>query len=137
MPPFSPFGWQLFFWQLSNRIGMAMPGMVLIPIIINNLNRRGFFRKYPKLSAPLQVNHQKLFFFGCHHIIIDIKTLMIKLGWISQVSLCGLILTFTTPLCCAIFEQKTQISVSRLEEDLKNGVKSKSNCDTLYYNKGL
>jgi len=39
-----------------SRIGMAMPGMVLIPIIINNLNRRGFFRKYPKLSAPLQIS---------------------------------------------------------------------------------
>ena len=39
-----------------SRIGMAMPGMVLIPVIINNLDRRGLFRKYPRLSAPLQVN---------------------------------------------------------------------------------
>ena len=39
-----------------SRIGMAMPGMVLIPVIINNLDRRGLFRRYPRLSAPLQVN---------------------------------------------------------------------------------
>jgi len=90
---------------LLSRIGMAMPGMVIIPIIINSLDRRGLFRKYPKLSAPIQV------------------------------SLCGLILTLSTPLCCAIFEQRTQINVSRIEEELKMCVKS--NCDTLYYNKGL
>ena len=39
-----------------SRIGMAMPGMVLIPVIINSLDRRGLFRKYPRLSAPLQVH---------------------------------------------------------------------------------
>jgi len=38
-----------------SRIGMAAPGMVLIPVIVNNLERKGLFRKYPRLSAPLQV----------------------------------------------------------------------------------
>ena len=38
-----------------SRIGMAMPGMVLIPIIMNNLDRKGLFRRYPKMATPLQV----------------------------------------------------------------------------------
>jgi len=87
-----------------SRIGMAAPGMVLIPVIINNLDRKGLFRKHPRLSAPLQV------------------------------LLCGLILTVSTPLCCAIFEQRASISVSRLEPDIQRQVK---NCDVLFYNKGL
>ena len=38
-----------------DSIGMAAPGMVLIPVIVNNLDRKGLFRKHPRLSAPLQV----------------------------------------------------------------------------------
>ena len=41
--------------KLYSSIGMAAPGMVLIPVIINNLDRKGLFRKHPRLSAPLQV----------------------------------------------------------------------------------
>ena len=137
MPPFSPIGWQLFFLTTleQNRDGNARDG--LDSYYHQQFEQKRFFQKISKAFCSTSGKSSKTFFFGCHNIIIDIKKLIIKLEWISQVSLCGLILTFTTPLCCAIFEQKTQISVSRLEEDLKNGVKSKSNCDTLYYNKGL
>ena len=91
-----------------SRIGMAMPGMVLIPVIMNHLDNRGLFRRQPRLAAPLQVG------------------------------LCGLILTFSTPLCCAIFQQRSKISVERLEQDIQNKVKwSESKPKVLYYNKGL
>ena len=38
-----------------SRIGMAAPGMVTIPIIMNALEQRGVFKKYPKINAPLQI----------------------------------------------------------------------------------
>ena len=50
------------------------------------------------------------------------------------VALTGLCLAFSTPLCCALFPQKSEISVSRLEESLKSKSVGKS---VLYYNKGL
>ena len=47
---------------------------------MNVLENRGVLAKYPRIAAPLQV------------------------------ALCGVVLTFATPLCCAIFEQKASIS---------------------------
>jgi len=91
-----------------SRIGMAAPGMVMIPLIMNKLDARGLFKKYPKANAPLQV------------------------------FLVGLILTFATPLCCAIFEQKASIAVADIEPHLQDKIKSLPNPPTLlYYNKGL
>ena len=82
--------------------------MVLIPLILNKLDARGVLKKYPKANAPIQV------------------------------FLVGLILTFATPLCCAIFEQKASISVSDVEADIQRKVKSLANPpEVLYYNKGL
>ena len=116
-----------------SRIGMAMPGlileltyqfvksssdfeemllctsgMVLIPVIVNSLDRRGLFRVYPRLVAPLQVG------------------------------LCGLILSLSTPLCCAIFQQEAQIKLDKLEPHIQEKFKHCNNKpDVLYYNKGL
>merc|ERR1719289_201053 len=64
---------------ILSRIGMATPGMVMIPIVMNKLEQQGFFKKYPRAPAPLQIG------------------------------LLGLVLTFATPMCCAIFEQKASI----------------------------
>ena len=91
-----------------SRIGMAMPGMVLIPVIINSLERRGLLRLYPRLVAPLQVG------------------------------LCGLILSLSTPLCCAIFQQRATIRLDRLEDNIQDQFKhSNYKPDIVYYNKGL
>ena len=86
-----------------------IPGMVLIPMVMNKLETRGFFKKFPKANAPLQV-------------------LMV-----------GFILTFATPLCCAIFEQKASIKVSDIEQNLQEEVRSlgMSGSDQLFYNTGL
>lgn len=56
---------------------------------MNSLERKGLFRRYPWCGLPIQV------------------------------SLLGLCLTFATPLACAIFNQKVQVSVEHLEQDLK------------------
>ena len=61
---------------VASRIGMAAPGMIAIPLFMDRLEKKGILHKYPRISAPIQIG------------------------------LLGLILTFATPLCCAIFSQK-------------------------------
>jgi hypothetical protein len=89
---------------------MATPGMVLAPIAMNF-----FEKKYPSIKNSLP------------------KTLAL------QLLLIGTCLTFATPMCCAIFPQKSSIKVASLEESakeklLKDGFKES---DYVYYNKGL
>uniref|UniRef100_A0A6M2DF04 Sidoreflexin n=1 Tax=Xenopsylla cheopis TaxID=163159 RepID=A0A6M2DF04_XENCH len=96
-----------------SRICMAAPGMLCVPLIMNHLELRGTLCRYPWANAPLQIG------------------------------LVGLFLTFATPLCCALFQQRASISVNRLECELQEHLKSQDGChikcpiNTLYYNKGL
>ncbi|XP_047476835.1 sideroflexin-1-like [Penaeus chinensis] len=91
-----------------SRILMAAPGMVLPPILMNALEKRGTLRRMPWISAPLQV------------------------------ALCGLCLTFATPACCALFPQKASIAVSSLEPELQEKIRALPDApDVAYYNKGL
>ena len=90
---------------------MAAPGMLLNPILMNALEKRGLLAKYPRLLAPAPF----------------------------QTALCGLFLTFTCPLMCALFEQESPIQVSSLETDVRQRLLTKGfqDDDILYYNKGL
>ncbi|KAG8256661.1 Sideroflexin-1 [Homalodisca vitripennis] len=72
-----------------SRILMATPSMVMTPVVGNMLDRKGVFRRYPWSPAPIQM------------------------------LLCGFFLTFATPMACALFSQRAQISVSRLEDTIK------------------
>jgi len=92
-----------------SRIAMASPGMVIPPILMNYMDKHNILiKKYPFLNAPIQV------------------------------LLCGLILTFATPLCCALFPQKSSIAVTSLEPELQKSLKKYPNPPTVvYYNKGL
>lgn len=91
-----------------SRIGMAAPGMVLTPIVMNSLEKRGFLSRYPWSAAPIQL------------------------------ALLGVCLTFATPMCCALFSQRASISVSSLEPGLQEEIKKIANPPTVvYYNKGL
>ncbi|KAL7061547.1 hypothetical protein AAHC03_0516 [Spirometra sp. Aus1] len=95
-----------------SRVLMASPGMVLPPFLMDALERRGILARYPWISAPLQV------------------------------VLCGLFLTFTTPMCCALFPQTSSIAFSKLEKDLQAKILEKRPQDLpppayVYYNKGL
>lgn len=91
-----------------SRIFMALPGMVLTPFAMNHLERRGTLCRYPWLGIPVQ---------------------------------CGLLavcLTFATPLCCALFKQKSEICVSSLEPELQAKIRAFKNAPkVVYYNKGL
>lgn len=92
-----------------SRILMASPGMVLPSIVMNYLDKHDILiKKYPKLNAPIQV------------------------------LLCGVCLTFATPMCCALFPQKSSISVSSLEPELREAfLKLPNPPEVVYYNKGL
>lgn len=92
-----------------SRIGMAVPGMIIPPIIMNALEQKPFMRRRPWLNSPIQI------------------------------LLCGVFLTFTTPMCCALFPQKSSIKVSSIEDKVKqkllrDGMKE---TDRVYFNKGL
>jgi hypothetical protein len=89
---------------------MATPGMVLVPIAMAKIEKNN-----PRVKASLPL----------------------QLAW--QLLLVGTCLVFATPLCCAIFPQKSSTTVESLEPEVqdkltKDGYKS---TDLVYYNKGL
>lgn len=84
--------------------------MVLAPIAMNFLEK-----KYPKIKGSLPLT------LACQLVLI------------------GTCLVFATPMCCAIFPQKSSIKINSLESDvkdklIKDGFKEN---DYVYYNKGL
>ncbi|XP_030807081.1 sideroflexin-3 isoform X1 [Camarhynchus parvulus] len=96
------------FQVVVSRIGMAAPAMAIPPVIMNMLEKRAFLKRYPYLNAPLQV------------------------------SLVGLCLVFATPLCCALFPQKSSMPVSSLEPEVQDQIRKKDPwLETVYFNKGL
>ncbi|XP_003705513.1 sideroflexin-1-3 [Megachile rotundata] len=91
-----------------SRILMASPSMLLAPIIMNFMDRRQLLRNAKWAVTPIQV------------------------------LICGICLTFATPLCCALFHQRVPISVDELEPQVQKEVLSHdSNLKIVYYNKGL
>jgi len=53
---------------------------------------------------------------------IEQKGLLKNMKWAPapiQIALCGVFLTFTTPMCCALYPQITPISIDKLELKLQ------------------
>ncbi|XP_045490267.1 sideroflexin-1-3 isoform X1 [Pieris rapae] len=93
---------------IVSRIFMALPGMTVTPIITNIATQRGLFCHYPKAVIPFQL------------------------------FLVGLCVTFATPLCCAIFDQRASLAVDSLDTELKDVVKKNHpNVKQVFFNKGL
>lgn len=92
---------------LLSRNIMAIPGMITPPIIMNYIDKRGVLKRFPWISVPLQT------------------------------ALCGLCLIFASPLCCALFPQKSFIAVNNLEPEVRELAEKLKITDKLYYNKGL
>ena len=93
---------------IPSRIGMAVPGMFIPPAIMMYAEKTATYIKNPWLKAP------------------------------TTVLLTGMCLTFSTPLCCALFPQKASIQLEHLEPELQATLKVKyPNQRVFYYNKGL
>lgn len=93
---------------IPSRVGMAAPAMFIPPVIMSQLEKTSTFIKNPWLKAP------------------------------ATVLLTGLCLTFSTPLCCALFPQKAIIKFDQLEPSLQEEAKKKfPGVKEFYYNKGL
>uniref|UniRef100_A0A8C2YJA2 Sideroflexin-3 n=1 Tax=Chinchilla lanigera TaxID=34839 RepID=A0A8C2YJA2_CHILA len=99
---------QGIFQVVVSRIGMAIPAMAVPPVIMDALEKKDFLKRRPWLGAPLQVG------------------------------LVGFCLVFATPLCCALFPQRSSIRVSRLEPELSAQIREQNpSISEVYYNKGL
>ncbi|XP_070540955.1 sideroflexin-2-like [Ptychodera flava] len=91
-----------------SRITMAAPGMLILPIIMERLEKYNWFRSAKFLHAPFQ-------------------TLAV-----------GCFLLFMTPTACSLFPQKCSMKVSKLEENVRLDIQEKyGDLDTVYFNKGL
>ncbi|XP_047468636.1 sideroflexin-2-like [Penaeus chinensis] len=96
-----------------SRIIMAAPGMTILPLVMERLEKQAWLRRNPRLNAPFQ-------------------TLT-----------CGLILTFMTPTACSLFNQKCSLSTSTLskyEPEVYAAMQNKCEGkvpETVYFNKGL
>ena len=74
---------------IPSRVGMAAPAMFIPPLVMSRLEKTTTFIKNPWLKAP------------------------------ATVILTGFCLTFSTPLCCALFPQKAAIELKDLEPELQ------------------
>uniref|UniRef100_A0A8C9GDQ8 Sideroflexin 2 n=1 Tax=Piliocolobus tephrosceles TaxID=591936 RepID=A0A8C9GDQ8_9PRIM len=79
-----------------SRITMSAPGMILLPVVMERLEKLHFMQKVKVLHAPLQV------------------------------MLCGYFLIFMVPVACGLFPQKCELPVSYLEPELRDTIKANS-----------
>uniref|UniRef100_A0A8R1DNS2 Sidoreflexin n=2 Tax=Caenorhabditis japonica TaxID=281687 RepID=A0A8R1DNS2_CAEJA len=95
-----------------SRIAMAMPDMVLSPVIMNRFTRTTYYKTRPLIQK---------------YSDMPIQTFLAGIG-----------LYFTTPLGCALFPQKSAIEVSNLEKSTQNEILIHENPPkVVFYNKGL
>ncbi|XP_038614394.1 sideroflexin-2 isoform X2 [Tachyglossus aculeatus] len=92
-----------------SRITMAAPGMIVLPIIMERLEKFSFMKRIQFLHAPLQV------------------------------MLVGGFLIFMVPVACALFPQRCEMAVSYLEPGLRESIAAKygDKVPYVYFNKGL
>ena len=73
--------------------------------------------------------------------ILEKRKTLARAKWAAapiQLAVCGVCLTFATPLACALFAQKVPISVNKLEPEVRERITTKfPNVKTVIYNKGL
>ncbi|XP_007187300.2 sideroflexin-2 isoform X2 [Balaenoptera acutorostrata] len=92
-----------------SRITMAAPGMILLPVVMERLEKLRCMKRIRVLHAPLQV------------------------------LLSGCFLIFMVPVACGLFPQTCELPVSYLEPELQDTIKAKCGepVPYVYFNKGL
>ncbi|CAK8671381.1 unnamed protein product [Clavelina lepadiformis] len=94
---------------LLSRVLMAAPGMVFLPMMMESLNKRAWFRRATWLHLPFQT-------FGV-----------------------GVFLVAMVPIACSLFPQRASMDVKQLENELQDEIRKRfgKNVDKVYFNKGL
>mmetsp|Transcript_1434 Transcript_1434/g.1500 ORF Transcript_1434/g.1500 Transcript_1434/m.1500 type:complete len:322 (-) Transcript_1434:102-1067(-) len=93
---------------VPSRVGMAIPAMIIPPLVMSRLEKTSTLIKNPWIKAP------------------------------ATVLITGFCLTFSTPLCCALFPQKAAIDLKDVEQPLQDNLKIKFPGQTkFYFEKGL
>ncbi|XP_071604482.1 sideroflexin-2 isoform X3 [Heliangelus exortis] len=92
-----------------SRITMAAPGMIILPIIMEQLEKIPFMQRIRVLHGPLQV------------------------------LLSGGFLLFMVPAACALFPQRCSLALADLEPELRDSIVAKHDDKVpyVYFNKGL
>jgi tricarboxylate carrier len=94
-----------------SRVGMASPGMVLVPVLVNVLSKKKWYMRlgrFPAFEAAIQT--------------IGV----------------GFCLAFATPLCCALFPQQSSLRVNQLEAELQEHIAANNQFTSrVFFNKGL
>lgn len=96
-----------------SRVAMAAPGMLILPVIMERLEKRAWMQRIKSLHGPLQ-----MLLVGCFLLVM-------------------------TPTACALFPQRCSISVDRLnivDSDFYEELRAHHGADVprrLYFNKGL
>ncbi|XP_078079289.1 sideroflexin-2 [Mustelus asterias] len=92
-----------------SRVTMAAPGMIILPIMMEHLEKYPFMRRIKFLHAPMQV------------------------------MLVGCFLIFMVPAACSLFPQRCSMTVSKLEPELRDSIITKygDKVNCVYFNKGL
>lgn len=92
-----------------SRITMAAPGMIIMPIIMQRMEKLKFMQKITFLHGPIQV------------------------------MMVGVFLIFMVPAACSLFPQQCSLAVSKLEPELRESIVSKygDGIKYVYFNKGL
>uniref|UniRef100_A0A3Q1HAN5 Sidoreflexin n=2 Tax=Anabas testudineus TaxID=64144 RepID=A0A3Q1HAN5_ANATE len=92
-----------------SRITMAAPGMIIMPIIMQRMEKLKFMQRITYLHGPIQV------------------------------MMVGVFLIFMVPAACALFPQRCSMAVSKLEPELRDSIISQygDGVQRVYFNKGL
>ncbi|KAM6956673.1 sideroflexin-2-like [Aplochiton taeniatus] len=92
-----------------SRVTMAAPGMIILPIVMQRLEKFKFMQRITVLHGPLQV------------------------------MMVGAFLIFMVPAACSLFPQTCTMAVSKLEPELRDSIVSKygDSMRYVYFNKGL
>lgn len=92
-----------------SRITMAAPGMIIMPIIMQRMEKFRFMQRITFLHGPIQV------------------------------MMVGVFLIFMVPAACSLFPQQCSLAVSKLEPELRESIVSRygDGIKYVYFNKGL
>lgn len=92
-----------------SRITMAAPGMILLPVLMEHIEKYPFMQRIKVFHGPLQV------------------------------LLAGGFLLFMVPAACALFPQRCSLEVSEVEPELRDAIVARygDKVQYVYFNKGL